>query len=81
MPLQLLFLSCKVAGMKINTRQDVFDIFGGSAAAGIALDITQQAMYQWPEPLEDKQIDRVVGAAVRLGLMTGCRKINKRKVS
>ena len=41
--------------------------------AARALGISRQAVSQWPEELRPEQVDRVVGAAVRLGLWRGSR--------
>ena len=67
--------------MKLETRQDVYDLFGGVEAAAMAMDVTRQAIFKWPEPLTNSQIDRVVGAAVRLKLIVGCNAPKQRKVS
>ena len=32
-----------------------------------ALDVTRQCIHKWPDPLDTPQVDRIVGAAIRLG--------------
>lgn len=49
------------------TKQQAIAIFGSGANTGRALGITRSAVCQWPEVLDQRQTDLVVGAAVRLG--------------
>jgi len=49
------------------TKKEAIEIFGSGAALGRALGISRAAVWQWPERLDQKQTDMVVGAAVRLG--------------
>lgn len=50
-------------------KNDVIKLFGGSgAAAARKLQITRQAFHQWPEDLDTKRIDLVIGAAYRHGI-------------
>lgn len=54
------------------TRQDAIDILGAGnvlAAARVLNLKTKQALYQWPEILDQTRADRVAGAAMRLGLV------------
>lgn len=47
-------------------KQSVIDFFGGSAeATAHALDITGQAVRQWPDPLSPAMSDRIIGAAIK----------------
>lgn len=55
----------------IKTKSDVVRILGGGklGQAAVYLDITSQALTMWPEKLNQKQIDRAIGACWRLGLL------------
>lgn len=54
----------------IRTKREAIKLFGGTMkAVGDALDITRQAVSQWPEDLPQDKSDRLVGAAVRHGLL------------
>ena len=49
-------------------KNEALRIFGGRIAdLARALEITPQAISQWPDELDQERIDRVIGAAVRLG--------------
>ena len=51
------------------TKQQAKALFGGTdEKLAKALGITRSAVTQWRDPLTQEQIDRVVGAAVRMGL-------------
>lgn len=49
-------------------RETAIEAFGGVAKLAVALGITRQAVYQWPDDLAQDQSDRVRGAAVRIGI-------------
>ena len=50
------------------TKSDAIRIFGSTVTEmAAAIGVTRSAVSQWPEQLTQPQIDRVVGAAVRLG--------------
>lgn len=50
------------------TKTEAISLFGENQSdLARALGITPQAVYQWPDDLVEAQIDRVIGAAVRLG--------------
>ena len=50
-------------------KQEAIKIFGKSGAdLGRALGLTRKRISQLPDDLEQAYVDRVVGAAVRLGL-------------
>ncbi|WP_407059243.1 hypothetical protein ACJBUE_20240 (plasmid) [Ralstonia syzygii subsp. celebesensis] len=49
------------------TKKEAILIFGSGAALGRALGVTRSAIWQWPDQLDQKQADMVVGAAIRLG--------------
>lgn len=50
------------------TKHEAAAIFGGHLSdLARALDITRGGVSQWPEELTEAQIDRVIGAAIRLG--------------
>ena len=52
------------------TKAEAVRIFGDSNAdMARALGVTRSAIQQWPDELTQEQSDRVVGAAVRLGLL------------
>jgi hypothetical protein len=51
------------------TKSEAIAIFGSVGALASALGITRQAVYQWEEDLPQERRDRVIGAAVRLGMM------------
>lgn len=48
-------------------KKTAVSIFGTQAAMARALGITPQAVHQWPDPLPQSYVDRVVGAAIRMG--------------
>lgn len=50
------------------TKNQAVQMFGGVPALADALGITRQAIYQWPEVLDIERADRLIGAAVRLGI-------------
>lgn len=51
-------------------KTEAIALFGTSAAdLARALGVTRSAVSQWPEVLAQDQADRVIGAAVRLGLL------------
>jgi hypothetical protein len=46
---------------------DAINLLGGTtASAAKAIGCTSQAVSQWPEPLSQRIIDRVISAAVRV---------------
>lgn len=49
------------------TKNDAISLFGSVRGLADALDVTRQAIYQWPDNLNSNYQDRVVGAAIRLG--------------
>lgn len=49
------------------TKQQAIGIFGTGAETGRALGITRSAVSQWPDVLDQRMTDLVVGAAIRLG--------------
>lgn len=49
------------------TKSEAISIFGSGAELARALGITRAAISQWPEILHQRDIDRVTGAALRLG--------------
>lgn len=51
----------------LMTKQQAIDIFGNGAELGRAVGLTRGRISQWPEQLEQRETDLVVGAALRLG--------------
>lgn len=51
----------------VMTKKMAIAIFDSGAGLGRALGISRAAISQWPEMLDQKQTDMVVGAAMRLG--------------
>ncbi|MCV6795796.1 Cro/CI family transcriptional regulator [Achromobacter ruhlandii] len=49
------------------TKQEAIEMFGTGAALARALGITRGAISLWPSDLDQARIDRVRGAAMRLG--------------
>lgn len=49
------------------TKQRAIAIFGSGAKLAAALGLTRGRISQWPEQLDQRQTDLVVGAALRLG--------------
>ena len=47
------------------------EIFGSLSALAEALSTTRQTIYNWPDTLEQHQVDRVIGAAIRHGKLPG----------
>lgn len=55
-------------------KKDAINLFGGKAVyLARAIEITEAAMSAWPDQLDRPRIDRVIGAAVRKGIIKGCR--------
>jgi hypothetical protein len=48
-------------------KQHAIDVFGSAADLARELGMTRQAVQAWPDPLTQKQIDRLIGLAVRKG--------------
>lgn len=53
-------------------KTDAIAIFGNAASLARAVGLSRGRISQWPEKLEQKQQDLVVGAAVRLGKVHPC---------
>jgi hypothetical protein len=53
----------------IKTKTQAAAIFGNYARLGKALGVTRGAINQWPEKLNTRQQNEVMGAAIRAGLM------------
>jgi len=49
-------------GMDKNT---IIEIFGGTPTLARELGISQQAVYQWPDRLSERQEDRIIRLAWR----------------
>lgn len=49
------------------TKAEAIALFGSPKELGEALGISRHAIYQWPDDLEQHHVDRVTGAAMRLG--------------
>lgn len=51
------------------TKHQATQMFGGTQAAmARALSVTRAAVSRWPDKLTNEQADRIMGAAMRLGL-------------
>lgn len=48
-------------------KQDAVKLFGSVKIMAEVLDLTPNAIYMWPDQLQQCHIDRVVGAAIRTG--------------
>lgn len=51
-------------------KETAISLFGSGAAMGRALGVTRQAIDLWPKELVLWQVDRVIGAAIRLKKIT-----------
>lgn len=49
-------------------KQIAIQVFGSVQKAAEALGVTRQAIYQWPDKFNQSIVDRINGAALRLGL-------------
>jgi hypothetical protein len=49
------------------SKEQAIQIFGSRKDLCAAMDLTNSRISQWPEQLDQKTTDLVVGAAVRLG--------------
>ena len=52
------------------TKSDAKRIFGNASKLAKALDVSPQAISQWPDKLTQRQSDEITGAAIRLKLQT-----------
>jgi hypothetical protein len=55
--------------VSIKTKTQAAAIFGNYSRLGRALGVTKGAISQWPEKLNTRQQNEVMGAALRAGLM------------
>jgi hypothetical protein len=54
----------------LMTKKEAIKLLGGKQRhVAQALEITESAVSQWPEELSQATADRVLGAAIRLGLV------------
>jgi hypothetical protein len=51
-------------------KQTAISLFSSGAALGRALKVTRGAIHNWPEDLDVRRSDQVIGAAIRLNLIT-----------
>jgi transcriptional regulator with XRE-family HTH domain len=58
-------------------KSDAIRIFGSSAELARALNLSRGRISQLPEDLEQRDIDRIVGAAIRLGLYGDIQSLGK----
>lgn len=56
----------------IRTKQDAINLFNSQKELGDALGISKSAVSQWPDILTQRQINEVVGAAIRAGKINPC---------
>lgn len=54
--------------MLAMTKAEAIKLFDGVPKLAAALGVTRQRIYQMPDDLSTAEADRIVGAAVRLGL-------------
>jgi hypothetical protein len=54
----------------IETKQDAIDLFGTITQLADGLQISRQTIYNWPELLEIRHVDQVMGAAFRHRLLS-----------
>lgn len=47
-------------------KSNIVKVFDNQTKLAAALGVTREAIYQWPEDLNQRQIDECVGAAIRL---------------
>jgi len=52
------------------SKNEAIKFFGSVGQLADALSISRQAIYQWPNDLPVYQVDRIFGAALRLGVIT-----------
>ncbi|MBM5575401.1 hypothetical protein GKO28_15380 [Deefgea sp. CFH1-16] len=50
-------------------KSDALQLFGSQTRLAEALGLGRSAVSQWPDQLNQKQSDQVMGAALRLGLI------------
>jgi hypothetical protein len=50
------------------TKQEAIKLFGSGASLARALSLTRGAISLWPDVLDQRRADMVIGAAFRLGL-------------
>lgn len=51
----------------IKTKTEAAELWGSQAELGRALGLTRQAIAAWPEELNERQQNEVLGAAIRAG--------------
>ena len=50
-------------------KKHAFDVFGGPVELARMLGLRRQSVYAWPEDLPQKTEDRLIGLALRKGLL------------
>lgn len=50
------------------TKKQAIALFGTPKDIALALGVSRQRIYMWPDRLAQHDVDRVVGAALRLGV-------------
>ena len=59
------------------TKNEAIAMFGGTRSAlADAIGRDRLTIYRWPEQLEQDQVDLVMGAALRLGILPGAEAVN-----
>ena len=48
------------------TKSEAEGIFGGKRALCAALNIVRKTWWNWQDPLEQHQVDRIIGAHIRI---------------
>ncbi len=54
----------------IISKQQAIKVFGSGAELGRAISVGRSAISKWPEKLDQRRTDLVIGAALRLGKLS-----------
>lgn len=56
--------------IRVMKKKIAISLFKSGAALGRALKVTRGAIHNWPDDLDVRRSDQVIGAAIRLNLIT-----------
>lgn len=56
--------------IRVMKKKIAISLFKSGAALGRALHVTRGAIHNWPDDLDVRRSDQVIGAAIRLNLIT-----------